>query len=146
MKAYLVIVLTMILFLAACTAPPPAETLPAPTIEMAEVMIYFLDEAQFAIGAEPYEVGVIREFHPDANLPHLALESYFAGPTEEEESRGLVQVLSGCKGFSSLSIQDGIAHVYLTGPCTSGGSTYTIAGPVMKILRQFDGIDFVKLV
>ena len=145
MKARLAIVLAMVFVLAACSAAHAADPLPPAEIQMAEVTVYFLDEAKFATGTEPYEVGVIREIHPDGNLPFLALQAYFSGPTEEEKSSGLAQVLSGCTGFSDLTIQDGIARVYLTGPCTSGGSTYTIAGPVMKTLRQFDDIDFVKL-
>ena len=112
---------------------------------MAEVTVYFLDEAKFAIGEEPYEVGVIREIHPDAFLPRLALQAYFDGSTEEESAQGLVQVLSGCTGFSDFWIEEGVAHVYLTGPCTSGGSTYTIAGPITKTLKQFDEIEYVKI-
>ena len=139
------LILFFALFITACTSPPPAETLDPPTIELAEVTVYFHDEAKYAIGKEPYEVGVIRKIHPDAFLPRLALQAYFDGPTEEESAQGLVQVLSGCTGFSDFRVEEGVAHVYLTGPCTSGGSTYTIAGPVIKTLQQFDEIEFVKI-
>jgi hypothetical protein len=143
MKKLFLFLLSLILY--ACNAPPPAKTLEPPTIEMAELTVYFLDEAKFAVGQESYEVGVIREIHPDAFLPRLALQAYFDGPTEEESAQGLVLVLSGCTGFSDFRIEDRVAHVYLTGPCTSGGSTYTIAGPIMKTLKKFDEIEFVKI-
>jgi hypothetical protein len=143
MKKY---ALTLILLtMSACAAPLPVEKLEPPSIEMAEVMIYFLDDARFASGSEPYEVGVIREIHPDAFLPRLAIQAFFDGPTGEESGQGLVSVLSNCTGFSDFRIEDSVAHVYLTGPCSSGGSTYTIAQPLMKTLKQFDEIDFVKL-
>ena len=147
MKTRILIITILALALAACTSPPPAETdtPEIPTVEMAEVTVYFMDEARFAVGTEPYEVGVIRELHPDAFLPRLALQAYFDGPTEGEAAEGLVQVLSGCTGFSDLQIEDSIARVYLTGPCSSGGSTYTITAPIMKTLKQFDEIEYVKL-
>jgi hypothetical protein len=62
-----------------------------------------------------------------------------------EAVQGLATILSGCTGFSSLTIENGIARVYLEGPCTSGGSTYTIAGPIMKTLLKFEEIDYLKL-
>lgn len=112
---------------------------------MADVIVYFQDETRFAVGTEPYEVGVVRSFHPDAFLPRLALQAYFDGPTDEEYAQGLRAVLSSCTGFSEFSIQDGIAMVKLDGPCTSGGSTYTIAQPIMKTLLQFPEIHYVKI-
>lgn len=147
MKTRSLIISMLVLALAACTAPPPDETdtPDVPKVEMAEVTIYFMDEARFSVGTEPYEVGVIREFHPDAFLPRLALQAYFDGPTEEEAAQGLAQILSGCTGFSDLQVEDGIARVYLTGPCSSGGSTYTIAAPIMKTLKQFDEIEYIKI-
>jgi hypothetical protein len=145
MKGKLILLLSLGMLLSACNTPARVETLPPPSIEMAEVTIYFLDESRFANGNEPYEVGVIREIHPDAFLPRLALQAYFDGPTEEEKAQGLAQVLSGCTGFSEFYIDGGVAHVTLTGPCDSGGSTYTIAQPIMNILRQFNEIEFIKL-
>jgi hypothetical protein len=124
---------------------PTTEIINPPDIKMAEVVIYFLDEARFAVGQEPYEVGVIRQVHPDALLPRMALQAYFDGPTEEEYGQGLRAVLSGCTGFSEFSIQDEIALVKLNGPCTSGGSTYTLAQPIIKTLLQFPEIRFVKI-
>lgn len=142
----------LVIFLAgslvACT---PDETTPTsdisspPALEMVEVTVYFLDETRFATGTEPYEVGVLRSIHPDAFLPRLALQAYFDGPTQKETAQGLQAVLSNCTGFSEFSIRDGIAMVKLEGPCTSGGSTYTIAQPIMKTLLQFPEIQYVKI-
>lgn len=124
----------------------PAQTAGHPhAVEMAEVVVYFLNENRFAAGTEPYEDGVVRQIHPDAFLPLLAVQAYFDGPTEEEKAQGLTAVLSGCTGFTDLRIEDRVAHLRLEGPCTSGGSTYTIAQPIIKTLRQFDEIDFIKL-
>jgi len=42
-------------------------------------------------------------------------------------------------------IADGIARVYLTGPCSSGGATYTVAQPILRNLLQFEEIRYVKI-
>lgn len=142
------IFLTLFPLLSACSSaqstPTPAEFEP-PTIEMAEVLVFFVDENRFAVGTEPYEVPVVRQIHPDAFLPRQAVQAYFDGPTEEEQAQGLVAVLSGCTGIEDFTILEGVAHVVLDGPCSSGGSTLTIAGPLMKTLRQFEEIDYIKL-
>jgi len=124
---------------------PTTETINPPEIKMVEIVVYFLDEARFAVGQEPYEVAVIRQMHPDSFLPRMALQAYFDGPTEEEYRQGLRAVLSECTGFSEFSIQDEIAMVKLKGPCTSGGSTYTLAQPIIKTLLQFPEIRYVKI-
>jgi Fe-S cluster biogenesis protein NfuA len=134
--------------LVACTkteTTPTADLITSPKVEMAEVIVYFLDESRFASGTEPYEIGVLRSIHPDAFLPRMALQAYFDRPTVEEAEKGLRAVLSSCTGFSEFSIQDGIAMVKLEGPCTSGGSTYTIAQPIIKTLLQFPEIQYVKI-
>ena len=134
--------------LVACTnveTTPTAAVSTPPNISMAEVMVFFLDESRFASGTEPYEVGVLRKIHPDSFLPRMALQAYFDGPTVEETEQGLRAVLSSCTGFSEFSIQNGIAMIKLEGPCTSGGSTYTIAQPIIKTLLQFPEIQYVKI-
>lgn len=139
--------LAFFLFLTVLTTcvRPAEEALEPPSIQMAEVEVYFLDEARYEAGTEPYEVAVVREIHPDAFLPRLALQAYFDGPTNEEYVQGLRSVLSDCTGFSDFRIEEAIAHVYLEGPCASGGSTYTIANPIMLILKQFGEIKSVKI-
>lgn len=148
LRYYLLLLFLAATLLGGCSSsstPSPTESVSVPDVEMTEVTVYFFSEERFAVGTEPYEVGVLRQIHPDANLPYLALEAYFEGPTELEAAQGLSAILSGCTGFSSFTIESGIARVFLEGPCASGGSTYTIAGPVMKTLLQFDEIDYVKL-
>lgn len=150
MKALYLFLLAVILasiLLAGCAPAnqPINETVAIPDIEMATVTVYFFSEDRFAVGTEPYEVGVTRQFHPDAYLPYLALQAYFDGPTASESAQGLSAILSGCTGFSALTVEDGIARVHLEGPCTSSGSTYTIASPIMKTLLAFDEIQYVKI-
>jgi Fe-S cluster biogenesis protein NfuA len=147
-RAINIIVFSFFLVMTGCSkaqSTPTPELIGPPEIQLAEVTIYFQDESRFAAGTEPYEIGVVRRFNPDAFIPRVALQAYFDGPTDEEYDQGLRAVLSGCTGFSEFSIQDGVAMVKLEGPCTSGGSTYTIAQPIIKTLLQFPEIRFVKI-
>jgi hypothetical protein len=69
----------------------------------------------------------------------------FLGPPSEEKALGLDVVLNGTTGFSRLTIQDGIARIYLTGKCSSAGSTYTIGNLIFANLAQFTEIRWVKI-
>jgi hypothetical protein len=69
----------------------------------------------------------------------------FLGPTVVEKAQGLAVVLSGTTGFSKLTIDNGIARVYLTGTCASEGSTYTIANLIFANLKQFPEIVWIKI-
>ncbi|MCB2179700.1 GerMN domain-containing protein [bacterium] len=142
---FVILLASVLLAGCAATAQPTNNTVAVPDMEMAAVSIYFFSAERFAVGTEPYEIEVTRQFHPDANLPYLALQAYFDGPTASEADQGLSTILSGCTGVSALTIENGIARVYLEGPCTSGGSTYTIATPITKTLLQFNEIQFVKI-
>ncbi len=122
-------------FLAGC--------LPAP--DTVTMTVYFLDENQFAVGAAPYERPVTRTVPATANLPLAVLEQLFLGPTAEEQAAGLALVLSGATGFRDFHVEDGVAHVTLTGKCNSGGSTYTIANLIFANLAQFPEIESVKI-
>ncbi len=88
--------------------------------------VYFLNVDRYAIGTEPYEDAVTRSVAATGSRPEAVLRQVFLGPTAEEKAKGLDVVLSGTTGFSKMTLQDGIARVYLTGKCNSGGSTYTI--------------------
>jgi hypothetical protein len=150
--------LTSIL-LAACTSQenvatpsPTEEIIPAPTAseeidgnQTVLVTVYFTDQARYAVGQEPYEVGVTREALASQFLPEVVLAELFLGPTPEEQAQGLMAVYSGSTGFRSLVVQDGVAHVYLAGNCNSGGATYTIANLLGANLKQFDTIEYVKV-
>lgn len=129
------------------TAPAePTATTPAPT-EPAQVpvQVYFTDRNRFQDGTAPFEVAVERLVPATANLPEAVLQEYFKGPTEAEQAQGLEAITSGFTGFSSLEVKDGIARLYLTGPCTSHGAAYTVAGPLMTNLLQFEEIRAVKI-
>ncbi len=73
------------------------------------------------------------------------MRAFFEGPTAEERERSLRLVASGFTGFSSLTIEDGVARIALTGQCTSYGAVYTVAQPIMRNLLQFPEVRFVKI-
>jgi hypothetical protein len=73
------------------------------------------------------------------------MSAFFEGPTEQERDQGLELIASGFTGFSALTIEDGIARIYLTGECRSLGGTYTIAQPIMENLLQFPDVEHVKI-
>ena len=68
----------------------------------------------------------------------------FAGPTPAELSGGLAFVNSDATGFSSLTIQNRVARVRLTGGANSHGSTLTIASEIYPLLKQFPTVRWVK--
>jgi hypothetical protein len=110
-----------------------------------EISIFFTDENNYAQAIEPYEKAVTREIASGSGLPEAVLTEFFQGPTPEEQAEGLVLVNSGFTGFSELLVDQGVAHVYLTGECESTGATYTIAQPLRANLLQFEHIDAVKI-
>lgn len=110
----------------------------------AVVQVYFLDQDAFEIGRPPYVVPVERVVD-DGDLPAGAMDALFAGPTAEEGAAGLTFVASEATGWADLRIEGGTAHVRLTGGCSSGGSTFTIAEEIAATLRQFEDVDAVKV-
>ncbi|MCL6430498.1 MAG: GerMN domain-containing protein [Anaerolineae bacterium] len=126
---------------------PPATDTPVPPTGPAEVnvQVYFTDEKRFNAGTLPFEVAVERLVPASADLPGAVLQEFFKGPTEEEQARGLRAITSGFTGFSALEVKDGIARVYLTGPCVSHGAAYNVAALIMRNLSQFEEIRAVKI-
>jgi len=118
---------------------------PSATPATAEITVYFTDRNAYNSGTLPFEVGVRRSVPAGANLPQAALTEFFKGPTAAEQAQGLERITSGFTGFTALKVQDGIARVYLSGPCQSNGATYTIAQPILKNLLQFKEIKYVKI-
>jgi hypothetical protein len=106
--------------------------------------VYFLDADRFASGQEPFFVPVQRPVLSRTPATGV-MDRLFAGPTPAEAARGLQFLASEATGFTNLGIDQRIARVQLTGGCSSGGSTATIAGEVLPTLRQFDTVDFVKI-
>ena len=113
--------------------------------EMVTLTIYFTDTARYQVGTEPYETAVTRNVPAPASLPEAVLTQLFLGPTDAEKVQGLAVVLSGTTGFSKLTIENGIARVYLTGTCASQGATYTIANLIFANLEQFPEIQWIKI-
>ena len=77
--------------------------------------------------------------------PEMVLTQLFLGPTAIEKTQGLDAIFSGTTGFKKLTVEDGIARVYLTGKCNSGGATYTISNLIFANLAQFPDIHWIKI-
>ncbi|MER7506387.1 GerMN domain-containing protein [Nonomuraea pusilla] len=108
------------------------------------VRAYFLDTGRYAAGRTPYTTPVSRPVAPP-DTAYGALQRLFAGPTQAERARGLRFAASGATGFGKLTVRDGVARVHLTGRCSSGGSTFTVADQIMPTLKQFPSIKWVKI-
>jgi hypothetical protein len=146
MRRSILSLLVFILMIQACTVPgsTPATSLPV-SPETVTLTVYFTDMPHYAVGTEPYEAAVTRTVPAPASLPEAVLTQLFLGPTEAEKAQGLEVVLSGTTGFSKLTIENGIARVYLIGSCASKGATYTIANLIDANLKQFPEIQWIKI-
>lgn len=128
------------------TAPQPTVVILLPTAEPIhqEITVFFMDENRFIAATEPYEVAVTRTTSSE-NLPLAVLEAYFSGPTPQEYDQGLRLLSSGFTNVRDLTIQDGIARVYLGGTCANNGAAYSVANLIFKNLEQFPEISAVKI-
>lgn len=128
------------------TVPQATAVIVLPTAEPSqqEITVYFMDENRFIAATDPYEVGVTR-FTTSDNLPLAVLEAYFSGPSEEEYTQGLRLLSSGFTHVRDLTIQDGVARVYLGGTCANNGAAYSVAALIMKNLEQFPEVSIVKI-
>lgn len=106
--------------------------------------VFFLDVKKFANGDPGYRIKRTRPAIPPA-VARQALERLFAGPTQWEKAHSLRFVSSRATGFTDLTIANGIASLRLTGGCSSGGSTFTVANLIFPTLKAFDTVDHVKL-
>jgi len=105
---------------------------------------FFLNSSRFASGTPPFTQRVLRPVIPPG-VAFGAMQRLFAGPTQAERAHSLRFVASGATGFRNLTISDGVARVQLTGNCSSGGSTYTIANQIRPTLKQFGSVHWVKI-
>lgn len=112
-----------------------------PTVER---QVFFLDEDRFVANQAPFFVSRTR-LVPATTPATGVMDRLFAGPLDRERSHGLRLVRSRATSYSGLGISGGIARVRLRGGCNSGGSTVTIAGEIAPSLRQFDTVDWVKI-
>ena len=106
--------------------------------------VWFFNQPRFVANREPFFTPVLRPVLPLTPATGV-MDRIFAGPTAAETAVGLRHLASGATGFRALSISGGVARVQLTGGCSSGGSTVTIAGEIMPSLRQFASVDWVKI-
>jgi hypothetical protein len=106
--------------------------------------VWLLDQPRFAAGTPPYTRTVNRSV-PAAAPAAAVLHQLFAGPTPAEHARGLRTVRSGATGFTALRVSGRVAKVRLTGGCSSGGSTFTVANLIGPTLKQFSTVRWVKI-
>jgi hypothetical protein len=106
--------------------------------------VYFFDVDNFVANHRPFFRPVWRPV-PAAAPGVGVMDRLFVGPLSGERATGLRLLRSGATGFTRLSIADQVARVHLTGPCSSGGSTVTVAGEIMPTLRAFDSVRWVKI-
>ncbi|HSP37592.1 MAG TPA: hypothetical protein VLR26_07555 [Frankiaceae bacterium] len=106
--------------------------------------VYFFNAPHFSNGTEPYVTPVSRPVLPLTPATGV-MDRLFAGSLTGEQASGLGFLNSGATGFKNLSIADGVARVTLTGGCSSGGSTASIAGEIFPTLRQFSSVNWVKI-
>jgi hypothetical protein len=125
--------------------PTGAVPHPSPSPGLVPINVFFTDSTRYAAGTPPFEAAVTRTVAPGRDLAAGALDEFFRGPTPEEAALGLERITSGFTGYGALVVEDGVAHIYLLGPCMSNGATYTIAQPLMANLMQFPEIQYVKV-
>lgn len=106
--------------------------------------VYFTNPARFAANTPPFVTAVARPVLPGTPATGV-MDRLFAGPTPDEQAAGLRLQRSRANSFSGLSIHAPVARVRLTGRCSSGGSTLTIADEIAPTLKQFAGVQFVKI-
>ena len=106
--------------------------------------VWFVHRDRFVDNREPFFVPVTRLVRPTAPATGV-LDRLFAGPLPGERARGLRLLRSGATGYDDLTVAGGVADLRLTGRCSSGGSTVTVAGEVLPTLKQFATVDRVVL-
>ena len=106
--------------------------------------VWLLDQPRFNAGTPPFTRTVNRQV-PAAAPATAVLHQLFAGPTSAERARGLRTVRSGATSFADLRVSGQVARVRLTGGCSSGGSTFTVANLIRPTLKQFSTVRWVKI-
>ncbi|MBI4300155.1 MAG: GerMN domain-containing protein [Chloroflexi bacterium] len=137
----------------ACDQRPAATPIPGSDVAVAAatppagnvtVKVYFFNGVNFSAGTPPFVTPVERDV--DAVEPMIsALKSLLLGPTPEEEAQGLRLVASGATGIAEITLRDGIARVRLAGNCETNGSVFTIAQEIIPTVKQFPGVQYVKI-
>jgi hypothetical protein len=110
----------------------------------ADRKVWFFRPDRFVAATEPYFVPRMRPVRARAQAVGV-MDRLFAGPLPREKANGLRLLRSRATGFTRLRIANRIARVQLTGGCSSGGSTVTIAGSILPTLKQLRRVDWVKI-
>lgn len=110
----------------------------------APMRVYFFNDRRFAANTPPFVSAVTRPVSTAAPATGL-MDRLFAGPTLRERSSGLRLLASRATGFTNLSVAAGIARIRLTGGCSSGGSTATLADEIAATLKQLPAVHWVKV-
>ena len=106
--------------------------------------VFFLNQKNFVNNQRPFfspRLRPVRPLTPGVGV----MDRLFAGPLIGEQASGLVLLRSRATGYTGLTIADGVARVRLTGGCSSGGSTVSVAGEIMPTLRALSNVDWVKV-
>lgn len=106
--------------------------------------VWFFHRDRFVDNREPFFVPVRRPVLPGTPASGL-MDRLFAGPLPGERARGLRLLRSGATGYDDLTVSGGVADLRLTGRCSSGGATVSIAGEVLPTLKQLPTVERVVL-
>jgi hypothetical protein len=106
--------------------------------------VWFFHRQRFVDNREPFFVSRTRLVRPGSPATGV-MDRLFAGPLPRERARGLRLLRSGATGFDDLTVSGGVADLRLTGRCSSGGSTVSVAGEILPTLKQFPTVDRVVL-
>lgn len=125
-------------------AEPPAETTgsvettPQPTPETSTFAVYMLRDGVIA--------PLRRTVASTPAVARAALEALMTGPTDAEESDGLVTAIPDGTTLLGVSVADGVATVDLSGTFDDGGGSASMLGRVAQVvatLTQFPTIERV---
>lgn len=116
----------------------PAETTPQPTPETSTFAVYMLRDGVIA--------PLRRTVASTPAVARAALEALLTGPTDAEESDGLVTAIPDGTTLLDVSVADGVATVDLSGTFDDGGGSASMLGRVAQVVAtvtQFPTIERV---
>ncbi|HEY5731537.1 MAG TPA: peptidoglycan DD-metalloendopeptidase family protein, partial [Anaerolineales bacterium] len=130
---------------ATATVTPTHTRWPSPTPRYQLIDVYFASRSAYETNTLPIERAGVRWSRSNALL-ETALNEYFKGPgATERYSYRWIGIYNGFTGYSKLDVNDGVAHLYLTGACISEGKDFNIADLIGFNLKQFSEVEFVKI-
>jgi len=106
--------------------------------------VWLFNQGRYLANTQPFYTPVWRPVQPITPATGV-MDRIFAGPLPAEYAAGLRSLLSRATGFSNLTVSGGTARVRLTGGCSAGGSTVSVAGEIIPSLKQFPTVRQVKI-